>query len=281
MKSEIGFDSVNRGDIFQVNSGYDVLEGIKKKLEAQNFDGAAANLDQIKAVKKFVVDNLPNLGPEQRSTPYGFYSPAHMMFNAITFVEQVFSQRNSADAMKAITAIDQAMRLMAYGMYEKNKSVRDISGRVEYKDFRLPNLVEIPDSWKNTPDGENFLVRLTEFLERRQGNKPVEQIDFNLLNSLSGLISNSYEGIKVDKNKAEQSPYARELILINLAMLSAKAEKYKGKQIPGDLENVNMIQLIRGLYNYKEAAEMEQRLRSGVTYVGLPKIIEQPEKLQK
>ena len=281
MKSEIGFDSVNRGDIFKVNSGYDVLEGIKKKLDAQNFDGAAANVDQIKAVKKFVVDNLPNLGSEQISTLYGFYSPAHMMFNAITFVEQVFSQRNSADAMKAITAIDQAMRLMAYGMYEKNKSVIDISGRVEYKNFRLPNLVEIPDSWKNTPDGKIFLVRLTEFLERRQGNKPVEQIDFNLLNSLSGLISNSYEGIKVDKNKAEQSPYARELILINLAMLSVKAEQYKGKQIPGDSENVNMIQLIRGLYNYKEAAEMEQRLRSGVTYVGLPKIIEQPEKLQK
>ncbi len=249
-------------------------------MQSKDLSGVEVEFEQIKAVGKFINQNLPVLSQEQKTSPSGFYSPAHVMANAIRLVEQVVSEKHEVDIPKATTAADQAMRLMAGGMCEKNKSVHDISGRVRYENFKLPNIVEIPGDWKQTPDGQDFSKKLKEFIERRKQHKPVEQSDFELLNSMSGLIKKSYKGKTTDKKKAEQSPYARELILINLELLASEMKKHNGKELPGSEENVNTFQLIRGLYNYSERAELEKQFRPNTSYIGLPKIVEQPRKLR-
>lgn len=257
MRFEMGSIPEQQLEVQEMNHGYNVMNGVKEKLQSKDISGAEVELEQIKAVEKFIDQNLPALSQEQKASPDGFYSPAHMMVNATKLVEQVVSEKRESDIPKAATAADQAMRLMAFGMYEKNKSVHDISGRVRYENFKLPNIVEIPGDWKQTPDGQNFSKKLKEFIELRKQNKPVEQSDFELLNSMSGLIGKSYEGKTIDKKKVEQSPYARELILINLELLAREAKTHNGKQLPGSEENVNTFQLIRGLYNYNEGAELE------------------------
>ena len=280
MGFEMGPSPEQQMEVQEMNRGYNVMNGVKEKLQSKDVSGAEVELKQIKAVEKFVDQNLPALSQEQKASPDGFYSPAHMMANATRLVEQVVSEKREADMPKAASATDQAMRLMAFGMYEKNKSVHDVSGRVRYENFKLPNIVEIPGDWKQTPDGQDFPKKLKEFIERRKQNKPVEQSDFESLNSMAGLIGKSYKGKTIDKKKAEQVPYARELILINLELLASEAKKHNGKQLPGSEENVNTFQLIRGLYNYNEGAELEQQLRPGVQFFGLPKIVEQPGKLR-
>jgi len=256
-------------EVKEMNGGYVAMRIMRERLQAKDTTGARANVHEIKAVGIFIDQNLPTLTKEQRSSPDGFYSPAHMMKNATKLVESTIS---SGEISKATTAADQAMRLMAYG----EKASPAVSGGV--KEF-LPNLVEIPDDWRRSSDGEKFLRYLGIFVESRKQNKPVLEIDFEVLDKCRELITKSYEGAKTDKNKIDTAPYARELILINLSLLNMEAKKYKGTKMPATQDNMDTIQLIRGVFNYNETADVEQRVRHAKSR-DLPQVVGQPRALK-
>lgn len=280
MKLEMGPNPDQQTEILGTNASYNVMRDVKESLESNDPVSVEAKVEQIRSVKKFVERELPPLAPEVVGSPDGFYSPAHMIANAVKLVERIVDERRRSEAFKAVTAADQAMRLMAYGMYDKETGVHDgLSGRVSQLKFNLPNLIEIPDNWKRAQDGQDFSVKLKKFIERRKQDVPVEQIDEDLLNEMKSLIAKCHEGETVSKEKAERAPYAREMILMNLELLNDEAQNHKGGQMPGSAENVETFQLIRGLYKYNEKSELDHRIRPGVQVVGLPKIVEQPKEL--
>jgi hypothetical protein len=264
----------------EANTAYRVFGNVGDKLKADGMSYAAVELEQIKSVGRFVDQNLPPLTREQKTSPDGYYSSAHMLANTTRYIEQVVAEDRQADMPKAVIAADQSQRLIAAGTYEKSKTIGNIRGRERTENFTLPNMIEIPGAWKKTPDGKKFSGNLGEFVKRRKQDTPVEQADLKLLSELSGLIGKSYEGATVDKSKLAQAPMAREMILINLELLLADAKQHLGKSMPGSPENTTTFELIRGLYNYNEGAELEQRLRPSAEFMGLPKIVDQPESLR-
>jgi hypothetical protein len=249
-------------EIRNMNGGYVAIRKMKERLQSNDMTAARANIHEIQALETFIDKNLPALTERPRSSSQGFYSPAHMMRNATRFVESAIS---SGEISKAMTADDQAMRLMAYG----EKSTPGVGGRTELS----PNLVEIPEGWRRSDDGEKFLRRLESFVTGRKQNRPISELDFELLDGMSSLVAKSYEGMKAaDKQRMETAPRARELIWVNLQLLSAEAKKYRGTQMPATQDNLDTIQLIRGLFNYTE--------RAGAKPSELPEVIGQPRILK-
>ena len=94
------------------------------------------------------------------------------------------------------------------------------------------------------------------------------------------LIGKSYEGVMTNKDKLDRGPYARELIIIHLALFRNEVERNMGKPIPVTHENVDMISMTRGLYHYNEENELEQQIRPNTKSIGLTKIVEHPQALK-
>jgi hypothetical protein len=277
---EMGPRPEQKTEVQGINQGYNIMKNIKERLRSNDITSAQAELERIKSLKHLIEQNLPPLNQEQKTSVEGFYSPAHMMHNTVRYVEEAILRKSEAEIPKVIVAADQAMRLMAHGMYEKSQDFRDITSRITGETFRLPNLIEIPVDWKKSQEGQNFSKNFNEFIERRKQNKLAEQTDIDLINAMIALIGKSYEGKTIDRHKAETSPYTRELILINLELLGLECSKYKGRVIPGSREILNAVQLIKGLFNYNERAEISQRTQSSFAEYQIPPIIDQPEKLR-
>ncbi|MCD6528207.1 hypothetical protein J7K44_01045 [bacterium] len=259
-----------------------IMDSIKKKLETnKDFTALEDNFEEVKSAEKFIEQNLPELTKEEKFCRYGFYSPAHMIFIATKLLEKLILKKNTKDLPKALTTVDQIMRLFGRPMYKKEITTIDIRSRLRYQDLELPNIIEIPASWKQTPKGKEFPKKIDEFINRRKQDKPITQRDLDLLKSMMRSIIHSYEGVSFEKQRLERAPFARELILINLEWLRLEAEKYKGQMFPVTETNLFAIQLVRGLYYYNEKAEINRRLSPAdiFEFVTLPRIVRQPGKL--
>jgi len=270
-----------------IKKACETIDRIKQSLDVNNASNAKNKIEEIKSLGNFIEDNLPEITEKQLSLEKGFYSPAHMISNAIKYVEQIIGSEEISEGAveKAKTSLNQAMRLIKNGMYKKQVRItKTLQGRGEIREFNLPNLVEIPYTWKVSENGENFEKKINEFAKRRQENKNIEKKDINLLNEMINLDRESYEDQKLDKEKVINAPCARELILINLSLLKLEAEKHENKQIPATARNA--IQLIRGLFNYYEDEMLERKVRmkgmsSWASYSeGIVEVIEQPSELR-
>ena len=276
-------------EINNINQGYCIMDKVKGSLHSKDIAGAENRIEEIKSLGEFIDRNLPEITEEQMSCEKGFYSPCHMMSNAVKYTERVISNENGigeSDIKKAETSSDQVMRLMGYGMYEKSMNIPTRNYGFRSDAFDMPNLFEIPIDWKVSSEGKDFERKIKEFLIRRKQNKEIDQKDFNLLDEMIELIGGSYKSYtnkKFNRGEVEQVPRARELILINLSLLRLEAEKYEGSQIPLTKRNVYNTQLIKGIFNYNEQSEIEQIKRPGIDKWAespVPKIIEQPAELR-
>lgn len=260
-----------KNEIQGMNEGYRSMAKVKEAMSSPG-GNVGASLNSVKLVGKFIKQHLPAWG---QGAPDGVYSPAHMMSNAVTLAEKILVSGGAAEMSKAKTVIDQAMRLMSGGMRTTERKVTlGLGGAVQIKHFSIPNLIAIPSEWRSGKAGKQFKDGLNEFMSRRKEGKPAEERDQQLLNVLSSLMSKSYDGVSVDKDKAENSPMARELILINLELLRRTVNDNLGKPIQA---NVDMA---RGLLNYGDESELARQMQPGVPYVGVPRIVDQPGKLR-
>lgn len=264
--------------IENINAGYVVIRDAKNAFQSGDTRQAFRQIGALQNTRALIENNLPTVS---KKTPNGFYSPTHMMANAMKLAEQVAKQQDSKEVHKGVTATDQAMRLMSAGTYEKERKVHDaLGGGIRYRKFQLSNLVEIPAKWKQTQEGKDFLNTFKSFVDRRKQGAAVDKSDAESVNKMMQLTSRSYQDIRVPQEKQDQAPFARELILINLELLRLEVDAHMGKQMPPIPERIDLLRLIRGLYNYNEEAEMEHQIRPSAQYVGLPEVVEQPRQLK-
>lgn len=278
--------SFEQNEVHNMNQGCYVMVRVKENLESGNITDAKNRLEEVKSLEKFIEQNLPEISKDKVSSKEGFYSPAHMMNNAVKYTEQIISREDEKrkDVIKtAEISADQAIRLMGYGMHAKTMNIPRKDFGFESVSVDLPNLIEIPIDWKLSPEGKDFEKKIKELLVRRKQSERIDQEDFYLLDEMVRLINRSYLDKKFNRDKFEHFPSARELILINLSLLKFEAKKYEGRQMPASKENMCNIQLIRGLFNYNEQNEIEEIKRPGVRQWAesfAPEVIKQPSELR-
>lgn len=265
--------------ISDINTGYKVVKDIGLDLQSRDLSRARASVVQLQELEHFIRQNLPSVDNSKISEA-GFYSPAHAMDRAVALLGDTLSVDADVNLTIARTAADQATRLMAHGEQSKTYNVHTLTHGTRTETFVLPNIIEIPMEWRKSPRGRKFTDLLSQFTGRRKQSDPVGKMDIDLLNQLSNLAIESSEGVRVKPEMAENSPIARDLILICLEALKREAKKSEGSQMPGSQDNIDTVQLIRGIFNYNKQNELEQRIRPSIEFVGLPKIISQPKVLK-
>ena len=198
--------------------------------------------------------NTKQLTPNQNKTwqnKYELYSPVHAADNALFYAAQTVESGDPKFIGNVQTAADQAYRLITNGSKTK---------RGDYLQIERTNVIELPSDWKKSAEGKKFLEQFTNFLKRQHQGEIVTQQDIDTLKDLQVSVAGSYDG-GVLTAMQNTYPTAKEMILINLDMLTTGAKKFLGKKyVPSDKENV-AVQLVRGLFNYNAHNEEGQKFR--------------------
>jgi hypothetical protein len=245
---------------------YNIMDQVAKHLTKYEVPTAKRDLTAVVKAKHFIVDNTPPLTAETIENSYGFYSPAHMMACAITYVEQCLTNPDIYFAPgllpTAIAAADQAKRLMSYPDHDITKRIiHSLHATKPEETFNVPCLIEIPDDWRNSQNGGiAFENTRKDFILRRKANTPISQDDIDLLGQMSSTISKAYEGHTFSKEELEKYPDAVTLIQINIALIKGEARKFLGRQMPLSVENAYSLKLITGLLRYNQEHEIQQQL---------------------
>lgn len=265
--------------ISDINTGYKVTRDVGLNLQSHDLSRARSSIGQLQALELFIEKNLPFVD-NSKVPEAGFYSPAHALDRAVALLRDALSGDEDVNLTIARTAADQATRLMSHSEQTKTYNVHTLTQGMSTETFILPNIIEVPKEWRRSHRGKKFTDLLSQFTGRRKQSDLVGKQDIDLLNQLSNLAIESSEGVRVKPEVAENSPIARDLILICLEVLKREAKKSDGQLMPGSNDNIDTVQLIRGIFNYNKQDELEQRIRPGIEFVGLPKIIDQPRVLK-
>lgn len=281
-------------EVKEIDEGYEIMKEIKEKLESlvakeklevRDMQETSEMSKKAGEVRKYIKLNLPSLSKECFARREGFYNMAHTMVNAAEYIEEVLPTGNRSQMETVSKAAEQVIRLMEHGMRETRWEERDkILRRTREVSLNLPYLLEIPPEWRASEKGIKFDKKIEDFIKRRKEKKLVEQEDFNLLNDALEIISECYKEATFSKRRIEKAPHAQSIIYINIGLLLRECKKYKNQLLP-HTKNFSNVQLIRGIFNYKEKEEAK---RESLSYLGkefpkmygMPKIVKQPEKLR-
>jgi hypothetical protein len=269
-----------RKEFTNMNAGYNVMTAVREHAGSGNAANVRQDMEGLDAVIRYVREREPELPKDEKTVRDGVYSPGHMMEIAARFAKETLSAGKPEDMGKVRIAADQASRLMAHGNKRETRNVHSLTRGTRAETFELPNLIELPDEWRRSPDGKKLSENIATFQRRRMENKMVDKADMDLLEGSQRLVMGAFSGVKVDKETAETTPNARDLLLINLGFLSGEARKSAGKEMEPTRENRLALLLSKGLFSYKKGSELEQRIRPGIEFVGSPVVIEQPLELR-
>jgi len=201
--------------------------------------------------------------------PKGFYSPDHMISNALRLLYNLDISNTPQKDKKAEIILDSINKLFRNGTIEMEVLTKipvgnTIVGRsikMEKVFGEYPNLI-IPSTKKLIRDNEGAAVledvkQLVRNLQIKKGaiiEPDIENIR-KLIEKIKGWSAISTIQPHLEERK-EIAPSVQVLLLINLELLGRDYVKYKGKILQSTLQRLGTFQLIRGLisFNYEDEA---------------------------